>query len=89
MTPAPGRRYCPPPDAGAFQQTLRSPTVVAFNVVAFLFVLFHSITWFNLGPKAMAVRVRGKRIPDLFLAAPNYVVWVVVSGVIAWLVLRT
>jgi len=57
--------------------------------VAFLFVLFHSITWFNLGPKAMAVRVRGKRIPDLFLAAPNYVVWVVVSGVIAWLVLRT
>jgi fumarate reductase subunit C len=72
-----------------FQQTLRSPTVIALNVVAFLFVLFHSITWFNLGPKAMAVRVRGKRIPDLFLAAPNYVVWVVVSGVIAWLVLRT
>lgn len=71
------------------QQTLRSPIVVLFNVVAFFFVLFHSITWFNLGPKAMAVRVRGKRIPDLFLAAPNYVLWVVVSGVIAWLVLRT
>lgn len=72
-----------------FQQTLRSPIVVLFSVVAFFFVLFHSITWFNLGPKAMAVRVRGKRIPDLFLAAPNYVVWAVVSGVVAWLVLRT
>ena len=72
-----------------FQQALRSPIIIAFNVVAFFFVLFHSITWFNLGPKAMAVRVRGKRIPDLFLAAPNYVVWLVVSGVVAWLVLRT
>jgi fumarate reductase subunit C len=72
-----------------FQHALRSPIVIALNVVAFFFVLFHSITWFNLGPKAMAVRVRGKRIPDLFLAAPNYVVWAVVSGVVAWLVLRT
>jgi len=72
-----------------FQQALRSPTVVAINVVAVFFVVFHSITWLNLGPKAMAVRVRGKRIPDLFLAAPSYLVWLVVSGVIAWLVLRT
>ena len=72
-----------------FQQTLRSPVVVLFNVVAFFFVFFHSITWFNLGPKAMAVRVRGRRIPDLLLAAPNYVVWGVVSGIVAWLVLRT
>jgi fumarate reductase subunit C len=72
-----------------FQQTLRSPVVVLFNVVAFLFVLFHSITWFNLGPRAMAVRVRGRRIPDMLLSAPNYVVWAVVSGIVAWLVLRT
>jgi fumarate reductase subunit C len=78
-----------PQSYARFQQALRSPVVIALNVAAFLFVLFHSITWFNLGPKAVAVRVRGKRIPDLFLAAPNYVIWVAVSGVIAWLVLRT
>jgi fumarate reductase subunit C len=78
-----------PQTYGRFQQALRSPIVIAINVAAFFFVLFHSITWFNLGPKAMAVRVRGKRIPDLFLAAPNYVVWLVISGAVAWLVLRT
>jgi fumarate reductase subunit C len=71
------------------QQTLRSPIVVLFNLVAFFFALFHSITWFNLAPKAIAVRVRGRRIPDVFLAAPNYVVWLLVSGGVAWLVLRT
>ena len=72
-----------------FQQGLRSPFVVAFNVIAFFFVLFHSITWFNLGPKAVVVRLRGNRIPDSLLVAPSYLAWLVVSVFVAWLVLRT
>ena len=42
--------------------------------------MFHAVTWFNLAPKAMAIRVGGKRLPDLMIAAPNYVAWVVVSA---------
>jgi fumarate reductase subunit C len=53
-----------------------------------LFVVFHTITWFNLAPRAMPIRVRGKRLPEFLVAAPNYAIWLVASVVIAWFVLR-
>jgi fumarate reductase subunit C len=71
-----------------FKEFLRNPFVIGLNVISFLFVVFHAITWFNLAPKAMAVRLRGKRVPALLIAGPNYVAWVVVSAVVAWLLLR-
>ena len=71
-----------------FEQFLQNPLVVALNVISLLFVVFHTITWFNLAPKAMAVRMGGKRIPDVLIAGPNYVAWVLVSAAVAWLVLR-
>ncbi|MBZ5599997.1 MAG: fumarate reductase subunit C [Acidobacteriia bacterium] len=77
------------PEAYArFQQWLQTPAAIALNVVSFCFVVFHAITWFNLAPSAMAVRLRGKPLPDFMVAAPNYAVWLVVSGAVAWLVLR-
>jgi fumarate reductase subunit C len=62
--------------------------VIALSVISLFFVVFHTFTWFNLTPRAMVIRLRGKRLPDFLVAAPNYVVWVVVSGAVAWLVLR-
>jgi len=70
----------------AFQQRLQAPIMIVLNIISLLFVLFHTITWFNLTPKAIVLRVRGRRLPDLLIAAPNYVAWLVVSGVIAWIV---
>ena len=67
---------------------LRSPLFVTLDVVALAFVLFHSITWFNLAPKAMVVRLRGKRLPDLVIAGANYAAWVVLSVVVAFVLLR-
>jgi fumarate reductase subunit C len=72
----------------AFQAWLKTPWVIALNAVSFLFVLFHTITWFNLAPKALPVRLRGKRVPDALIAAPNYLVWLAVSAGIVWLVAR-
>ena len=77
-----------PADFAAFQERMRSPLLLAINAISFLFVVFHAVTWFNLTPKAMAVRVHGKRLPGFALAAPNYVVWVAISGAIAWILLR-
>ena len=56
--------------------------------IALLLILFHTITWFNLAPRAMPLRLRGKRLPDWMVAAPNYVAWVVISAAVAWLILR-
>jgi fumarate reductase subunit C len=64
-----------------------SPWVLAVNVVALLFVLFHAVTWFNLAPKAMIVKVRGRRLPPLFVAAAHFGAWAVVSAAVVWIVL--
>lgn len=61
------------------------PVVVAVNVIGLAFVVFHAVTWFNLAPQAMAVRFRGRRVGKLWIAAPNYLAWVVASAVVAWL----
>ena len=71
-----------------FQEWLRSPLILALNAVSFFFVMFHALTWFNLAPKAMAIRMGGKRLPGAAIAAPNYVAWVVISAAIAWILLR-
>ena len=71
-----------------FEHWLQNPVVIAVNVISLFFVVFHAVTWFNLAPKAMAVRFRGKRLPDILLAAPNYAMWAVVSVAVGWILLR-
>ncbi len=72
----------------AFQEWLTTPWVIALNTISLFFVLFHTITWFNLAPRAMVVRVHGQRLPDLCIAGANYLAWLVVSVAAAWLILR-
>jgi succinate dehydrogenase subunit C len=76
------------PEAYAhFQERLQSPAAIVFNIVALFFVVFHSITWFNLAPSAMPVRLGGKRVPAFLVAAPSYLAWIVISAFVAWMVL--
>ena len=66
-----------------------SPIVLLLNVVTLFFVVFHAITWFNLAPKAMVVRMGRTRVPGLLIAGSNYAAWVVLSAIVAWLLLGT
>lgn len=67
---------------------MKTPFFLTLHVIAFLFVLFHAITWFNLAPKAMAVRLGGKRVPDFVISGMNYLVWLIASVAVAWIMLR-
>lgn len=71
-----------------FQDFFRHPLVIALNIISLFFVIFHTFTWFNLAPKAMAVRMGGKRLPAAAIAGPQYAAWVVISAVLGWLLLR-
>lgn len=71
----------------ALQQWLKSPAILALNTMGFVFVLFHTLTWFDLAPRAMMVRVRGKRVPDLLIAMPGYFAWIAVSVLVGWIIL--
>ena len=71
-----------------FQERLRNPILFAINILTLLFVIFHATTWFNLTPKAMPVRVGGKRVPSLLIVAPSYLLWAAISVAVAWILLR-
>jgi len=71
-----------------FEHWLRTPAAIALNALSFVFVVFHAVTWFNLSPRAMAIRFQGKRLPDFLVAAPNYALWLLVSAAIVWVVVR-
>jgi fumarate reductase subunit C len=76
--------------AGSYREFLdwsRRPVPLLVNLVSLFFVVFHAITWFNLAPQAMAVRVRGKRVPGPWIAASNYLAWALASALVAWLFL--
>jgi fumarate reductase subunit C len=63
------------------------PVVLALNVVALCFIVYHTITWFNLAPQAIVVHIRGRRVPGVLIAAANYVAWIVASAAVAWLLI--
>ena len=77
-----------PASYAEFQDWLRSPLLLALNAVSLFFVVFHAVTWFNLAPKAMVVRVGGRRLPNLAISAPNFAAWAVLSAAISWILMR-
>jgi fumarate reductase subunit C len=70
----------------AFAEWLRSPLAIAFHVVALGAALLHSVTFFNLSPRALVVRLGEWRAPDWMVAGAHYAGWVAVSAVLAFLV---
>jgi fumarate reductase subunit C len=65
-----------------------SAWVLALNVVALLFLVLHVVTWFNLTPQAMVVKVGSRRVPAAQVIASQYVGLAVVSAFVLWLVQR-
>ena len=72
---------------GDFMAALKSPISVALHLITLIFVLYHTITWFNLTPKILVLYRGEERIPEGLVAGTFYVGWAVVSVIVAWLVL--
>jgi fumarate reductase subunit C len=71
----------------AYQEFLdwsASPLILLVNLVALAFVLLHAVTWFNLAPKALVVRMQGRQVPPQAVAAGHFGAWFVASAVVAW-----
>src|SRR5207244_158923 len=45
-----------------FSSLMQSPLVIVVHVIALVGLLFHSITWFNLAPQAMVIKIGDKNI---------------------------
>jgi fumarate reductase subunit C len=73
------------PEAQAgFEAWLRTPAVMALHVFVFLALAFHAVTWFNLAPRALALRLGGRRLPDGVVLFAHYAAWLTVSGLVGW-----
>jgi fumarate reductase subunit C len=71
----------------AFLERSAHPLVFLINLVALFFLVFHAVTWFNLAPQAMVVKMGRTQVPGFLIAASNYGAWVAVSAILAWLLL--
>lgn len=69
-----------------FFAALKAPGWILFHLVALAFALLHSITWFNLTPKAVVVRLGEEKVPGVLIAGANYVGWIAISIFLWWLV---
>ena len=65
-----------------------TPWLVALNVIAFAFLVLHTITWFSLTPQAMVLDVGGRRVPPAAIIGAQYAALAVVSAFVYWLVTR-
>ena len=70
-----------------FESLMSQPWMIGLNIIAFAFLLMHSVTWFNLAPKAMAVRVGGKRVPAIAISGPQYVAWIGISAIVFYIIM--
>jgi fumarate reductase subunit C len=66
-------------DPAAFADALLCPLALIFQIVALAFVIFHSVTWFNLTPKAIVLFQGEDRVNPLLIAGAHFALWAVLS----------
>lgn len=69
-----------------FYYFLQHPVVITINVLALLAALLHTITWFNLAPKAANIVVAGKKTPSILLITGLWIITIGISLVLLLLV---
>ena len=70
----------------AFVGALQSPLAILFHLLAFIFALIHTVTWFGLTPKAMPLRIGQNPVPGMLIIMAHYLAWLIVSAAILLLV---
>ena len=64
---------------------LNQPPLLILHGLLLVGALWHSITWFNVTPRAMPMRVGERRLPDPVVAIlMGYLPWAVVTVLILW-----
>ena len=66
----------------AFAQKLASPGWIVFHIVALLFALYHTFTWFQSTAVVLPLRIGEHPIPRSMVTALHLGAWAVVSVII-------
>lgn len=71
----------------AFLELLRTPASIVFQLATLAFAAYHSITWFNLTPKALPLQVGESFVPGWVIAGAHFAGWAIVSALVLVLAL--
>lgn len=69
----------------AWLDAMHSPAGLAFNGITLAAALYHSVTWFNVAPKAISVRIGTFKLPDSIISGAHYAGWLLVSILVLFL----
>jgi len=64
---------------GVFLEILRTPESIVFHGLTLAFAVYHSVTWFNLTPKALPLQRGETFVPDAVISGAHFGVWAVLS----------
>jgi fumarate reductase subunit C len=70
-----------------FTAWLRSPIPTVLHVFALAALIWHALTWLHLAPRALVVRLGGRRLPDAAVLLGHYAAWIAASALLLWAVL--
>ncbi|MDV2495457.1 MAG: fumarate reductase subunit C [bacterium] len=73
---------------GQFQESLRSGGFTLFFVVAFIFAVYHSWTWWSIMGKVQVVRLGDQKVPEKVITAVALAGWAVASAVVLFVFTR-
>jgi fumarate reductase subunit C len=59
--------------------------VVAVHIVVLGLLVYHSVTWLSLAPRALVLRFAGRRLPGTVVLLMHYAAWLVASAAVLWL----
>ncbi len=62
------------------------PALVVHTLVLGVLV-FHSVTWLSLAPRALVVKLGRRRLPDAAVLTAHYLAWIAASAAVVWLLL--
>ena len=66
---------------------LKSPLNLVLHLISFPFILYHTITWFNLTPKIMILQIGEEKVPKELIVGLVYISWGLLSLILIWLIL--
>lgn len=69
---------------GAFRAWLLHPWVLGLHTFVVLGLLYHTVTWLNLAPKALVLRLGKRRVPDGLVILGHYAGWIGASALVVW-----
>ncbi len=70
----------------AFLAWSATSRIVLVNILSFLFLIFHTVTFFSATPQAMVVKLGPNRVPGSLILGGHYAGWLAASALVIWLV---